>query len=122
MLIKKTLSLLIAAVAVTVAFAACAEDNKPINPIESGNNIIDNARAAADGEEAQGIITTVVSIKGMSCGKCVNSITAELNKIDGVFDVVVDLDEKNATVEHDSSVSEDDIKEGIMAAGYTPVD
>lgn len=105
-----------------LTLVACEEKDNPLNPAESGNSIMNDAQNAVNAEEAQGLITTIVSVDGMTCGKCVNKITSELNKLEGVFNVIVDLNEKNATVEHDSSVSVDDIKEGIMAVGYTPAD
>jgi copper chaperone CopZ len=39
-----------------------------------------------------------LSIEGMHCNSCVQSITAEIDKIDGVTSCVVTLEENNAVV------------------------
>ena len=43
-------------------------------------------------------MTTTYSVPGMSCGHCVEAITGEVGKVDGVTDVDVDLDTKVVTV------------------------
>ncbi|MEO0495510.1 MAG: cation transporter [Actinomycetota bacterium] len=53
-------------------------------------------------------MTTTYSVPGMSCGHCVDAITGEVGKVDGVSDVNVDLDTKLVTVvggEHDAIVA-----------------
>ncbi|MFD7833317.1 heavy-metal-associated domain-containing protein, partial [Kitasatospora sp. NPDC059803] len=41
----------------------------------------------------------VFQVKGMTCGHCVTSVTAELRKIDGITDVAVDLTTGKVTVD-----------------------
>lgn len=53
-------------------------------------------------------MTTTYSVPGMSCGHCVEAITGEVGKVEGVTDVDVDLDTKLVTVaggDHDAIVA-----------------
>ena len=53
-------------------------------------------------------MTTTYSVPGMSCGHCVEAITGEVGKVDGVTDVSIDLDTKLVTVaggDHDAIVA-----------------
>lgn len=43
-------------------------------------------------------MTTTYSVPDMSCQHCVDSITAEVSRVDGVTDVSVDLDTKTVAV------------------------
>ncbi|MEM8706840.1 MAG: heavy-metal-associated domain-containing protein [Actinomycetota bacterium] len=43
-------------------------------------------------------MTTTYSVPGMSCGHCVDEITGEVGKVEGVTDVSIDLDTKLVTV------------------------
>lgn len=63
-------------------------------------------------------MTTVIKIKGMSCNHCVMAVTKALNGLQGVTDVNVDLENGQATVEHDPSVSLKTVHEQIAKAGY----
>ncbi len=63
-------------------------------------------------------MTSVVKIKGMSCNHCVMAVTKALNGLQGVSDVNVDLENGQATVEHDPSVSLNSVHEQIKKAGY----
>ena len=50
-------------------------------------------------------MTTTYSVPGMCCGHCVEAITGEVGKVEGVTDVDVDLDTKLVTVaggDHDA--------------------
>ena len=38
------------------------------------------------------------SVPGVSCGRCVETITGEVGKVEGVSDVRIDLDTKIVTV------------------------
>lgn len=63
-------------------------------------------------------MTSVVKIKGMSCNHCVMAVTKALNGLQGVSDVNVDLENGQATLEHDPSVSLKSVHEQIEKAGY----
>ncbi|OHW63134.1 copper chaperone CopZ [Andreesenia angusta] len=62
-----------------------------------------------------------ILIEGMSCEHCVKAVTEALGKLDGVGDVKVSLEEKNATVDIDGDVSDEAIKIAIKGAGYEVV-
>ncbi len=63
-------------------------------------------------------MTSIVTIKGMSCNHCVNAVAKALNGLPGVTDVNVDLDKGQAVVEHDPSVSLASVHKEIEKAGY----
>lgn len=46
--------------------------------------------------------TIELTITGMTCDHCVNSVTGALKDVEGVKDAVVSLDEKRATVTAES--------------------
>lgn len=60
----------------------------------------------------------VISIEGMMCQHCVKHATEALQKIDGVSDVTVSLEQKNAVVYVNDKVTDDMLKNAIIEAGY----
>ena len=52
---------------------------------------------------------------------CAHAIKAELSEIEGVKEVVVSLEEKTVTVEHEGNVAESKLKESIESLGYEVV-
>ena len=63
-------------------------------------------------------MTKELKIKGMSCQHCVKHVTNALQEVAGVTAVKVDLNQANATVETDGSVSEQVLKDAVAEAGY----
>ena len=63
-------------------------------------------------------MTTTITIEGMSCEHCVSHITKALEAIDGVSSALVDLQKKNALVEHSDSVTPETLKTAVHEAGY----
>lgn len=61
---------------------------------------------------------TVYSVKGMTCGHCVNSVTAEVGKLDGVTGVRVDLASGAVTVTSVSPLDEAAVAAAVDEAGY----
>ncbi|MFJ2189085.1 heavy-metal-associated domain-containing protein [Kitasatospora sp. NPDC087861] len=57
-------------------------------------------------------------VKGMTCGHCVTSVTAELKKIDGVTDVAVDLATGTVTVDSTLPLADSAVAAAIDEAGY----
>ncbi len=53
--------------------------------------------------------TATITVNGMTCGGCVNSVTKALKSITGVQEANVDLQTKKATVTFD------DLKTGVAA-------
>ena len=63
--------------------------------------------------------TTVLKIQGMSCGHCVKSVTAALERVEGVTSAAVDLSAGRAVVEHDESAAPRALVAAVMDEGYT---
>ena len=62
---------------------------------------------------------TVIKLPSMQCGTCKKKITKALKQVDGVKDVDVNVDTKEAKVTYDNSVVNVSQLEGaITAAGY----
>lgn len=57
-------------------------------------------------------------VKGMTCEHCVSAVSAELAKLRGVQDVVVDLDTGKVTVTSDTDLEVDAVKAAVDEAGY----
>lgn len=62
--------------------------------------------------------TTTYKVTGMTCGHCVQAVTSEVSKIDGVTDVDIDLDSGNVTVTSDTDLQEADFRAAVDEAGY----
>ncbi|CAG8524508.1 4318_t:CDS:1 [Funneliformis mosseae] len=65
------------------------------------------------------IKNVVLPVKGMTCNSCVMSITNALNQIQGINNVIVNLNEENATVDYDERlVTEKKIIQTIEDCGF----
>ena len=62
--------------------------------------------------------TATYKVTGMTCGHCVQAVTTEVSKIDGVDKVDVDLESGNVTVTSETAVSESDVRAAVDEAGY----
>jgi len=63
--------------------------------------------------------TETITVKGMTCGGCVNSVTKALKGVAGVQEATVDLAEATATVTFDDTqTSVTALKEAVEDAGY----
>ena len=62
-----------------------------------------------------------VGINGMSCAHCVKAATEALSELPGVANVLVSLDDKNATFDYNAAlVTIADINGAITEAGFEP--
>ena len=59
-----------------------------------------------------------IKVNGMTCQHCVAAVTKALESIDGIENVVVDLEAGTATYDGTVAVDDDAIREAIEAAGY----
>jgi copper chaperone len=59
------------------------------------------------------------TVNGMTCGHCVQAVTNEVSKLDGVTDVDVDLASGQVTVESDRPIVDDAFAAAVDEAGYT---
>ncbi|HXR41380.1 MAG TPA: cation transporter [Acidothermaceae bacterium] len=64
--------------------------------------------------------TRTYVVDGMTCGHCVNAVTGEVTKLDGVTDVAVDLEAKTVTVSGEP-IDDNAVREAIDEAGYAVV-
>ncbi len=62
--------------------------------------------------------TRTYTVDGMSCQHCVNAITGEVTRVEGVSDVTVDLGSKTVTVTGDG-LDDARLRAAIDEAGYT---
>jgi len=62
--------------------------------------------------------TTVHRVKGMTCGHCVSSVSAEIGKLTGVTEVAVDLDSGEATVTSTDDIDAAQVRAAVDEAGY----
>lgn len=73
-------------------------------------------------ESEEKTMKTTLSIEGMMCGHCQATVEKALKGVQGVSEVVVSLEDKNAVVTADASVSADTLKNAIVDAGYEVTD
>ena len=66
--------------------------------------------------------TALLKVEGMSCNHCVNSVEGSVGKLEGVANVIVNLEQGMVEINFDSSkVSKDKIKDVIEDQGYDVV-
>ncbi|MEV0808234.1 cation transporter [Micromonospora sp. NPDC050200] len=68
------------------------------------------------------MVTTTYQVQGMTCGHCVNSVSAEVSAIEGVKDVQVDLASGRVTVTSESPLDTDSVRAAVDEAGYDLVE
>jgi copper ion binding protein len=74
-----------------------------------------------DQERNQHVAEKTYTVTGMTCGHCVNAVTEEVGKVDGVDAVAVDLESGHVIVTGDSYTDEQ-IRTAVDEAGYTLAD
>lgn len=62
--------------------------------------------------------TTTFTVKGMTCGHCVNHVTEEVKKIAGVNGVEVELETGAVTVTSEAEITADQMESAVVEAGY----
>ena len=63
--------------------------------------------------------TTTITVEGMSCGGCANSVRAELTHIPGVVGVDVDITNGTVTIDSQAPVDPPAVRAAVEEAGYT---
>jgi copper chaperone CopZ len=61
---------------------------------------------------------TILIIENLKCHGCANTIKTSLSKIEAVFQVQVDNETNQVTVQHDDSLSKDILAEKLSMLGY----
>ena len=62
--------------------------------------------------------TTTFTVRGMTCGHCVNHVTEEVKKIAGVTSVDVELESGAVVVTSEADISVDQMEAAVVEAGY----
>ncbi|HEY3252056.1 MAG TPA: cation transporter [Ignavibacteria bacterium] len=63
--------------------------------------------------------TTEILLPTIQCGTCVKTIEKALNKIDGIINIDVDIENKKASITYDETKTDvSKIEDAISAAGY----
>ena len=62
--------------------------------------------------------SAIYNVTGMSCDHCVQAVTKELEKLDGVVGVAVDLDAGTVTISSDAPLDEQAVRTAVDEAGY----
>lgn len=57
-------------------------------------------------------------VDGMSCGHCTARVKKTLEEINGISNVVVDLDSKTVVFECTDDIKDSDLKYAVEEAGY----
>ena len=61
-------------------------------------------------------MTTTVTLNGMSCAHCVRAVFTSLAGVEGIKRADVSIG--RAVIEHDGSVTQEQIRDAIAIAGY----
>ena len=62
--------------------------------------------------------TATYEVTGMSCQHCVDAVTAEVGRLDGVEQVTVDLASGRVVVDSASPIADADLRAALDEAGY----
>jgi copper ion binding protein len=62
--------------------------------------------------------TATFTVKGMTCGHCVNHVTEQVKKIAGVTAVDIALETGAVTVTSDNNVTAAEVEAAVVEAGY----
>lgn len=65
--------------------------------------------------------TTTLEVHGMTCGACLASITEAVGQVEGVSDVTVSLITEIASVQHDDTVTSNQLQQVIENCGFEAV-
>ena len=60
----------------------------------------------------------IYQVRGMTCGHCKQAVSNAVKSVEGVTDVVVDLDTGTVAVTFAHSVKDEPVKAAIREAGY----
>ena len=94
---------------------AAAEGEQCILKIPAEQN---NRQDVKQEKERTNTMTKVISIEGMMCNHCTGTVQKALEAVEGVKAVTMSLEQKNATVELASDVSDEVLTKAVVDAGY----
>ena len=93
---------------------------KNIKNNKSGNDeivLIENNEKKKEGKT----MTTVINVNGMMCEHCKATVEKVTKAVEGVSNSIVNLDEKNVTIEYAEGTDLEKVKKAITDAGYEVV-
>ena len=95
-----------------------------INDCNDGfcNNNLEKNNIEINNKEENLGMEKIVSIEGMACNHCKMNVEKALKEIDGVEEVNVSLEEKNAIIKLNKEISDSEIKNAIQEAGYEVIE
>ena len=67
-------------------------------------------------------VTSTYAVSGMSCQHCVDAVTAELGRLEGVEQVTVDLPTGSVTVQSAAPLELGAVRAAVDEAGYDLAD
>ena len=94
---------------------AAAEEEQCILKTPAEQN---NRQDVKQEKERTNTMTKVISIEGMMCNHCTGTVQKALEAVEGVKAVTMSLEQKNATVELASDVSDEVLIRAVTDAGY----
>lgn len=94
---------------------AAAEEEQCILKAPAEQN---NRQDVKQEKERTNTMTKVISIEGMMCNHCTGTVQKALEAVEGVKAVTMSLEQKNATVELASDVSDEVLAKAVTDAGY----
>ena len=94
---------------------ATAEEEQCILKTPAEQN---NRQDVKQEKERTNTMTKVISIEGMMCNHCTGTVQKALEAVEGVKAVTMSLEQKNATVELASDVSDEVLTKAVVDAGY----
>ena len=60
----------------------------------------------------------IIKIDNLKCGGCANTVTKQIKAIEGVENVIVDLENSTVAIEKDDSVTREFLIEKLSKLGY----
>ena len=85
---------------------------------ESYSNETDYKKENLKENEMNEVKKMIVNVDGMSCNNCAKHVKNALEELDGVNEVIVNLDNKNAEISYQGDIDENLIRDAINEAGY----
>ena len=82
------------------------------------NNLCEYADCRLTYPRRPGVTKTVFTVTGMTCGHCVQAVTTEVSRVDGVSAVDVDLETGAVTVTSESPINHAAVIAAVEEAGY----
>lgn len=82
--------------------------------VNKRNNVKENKME----EKMNEVKKMIVNVDGMSCNNCAKHVKNALEEVEGIKEVSVNLDDKNADVSYEGNIDVESIEKAITEAGY----